>query len=113
GDMKKWIKKTFDDVNDVLSLYIRGQVLISTILATILFIGYLIIGLKFALLLPVFAFFMNMIPFIGPWIAFIPALLIWFFQGPMLVICVSLISLIAQHTSSSLITPNTIVRQLI
>src|SRR5699024_1026617 len=43
GDMKKWIKKTFDDVNDVLSLYIRGQVLISTILATILFIGYLII----------------------------------------------------------------------
>ena len=112
GEMKNWIKKTFADVNDVLSLYIRGQVLISTILATILFIGYLIIGLKFALLLAVFAFFMNIIPFIGPWIAFIPALVIGFFQDPMLVIWVSLTTLIAQQTDSNLITPNIMGRQL-
>src|SRR5699024_12006928 len=75
-------------------------------------IGYLIIGLKFALLLAVFAFFMNIIPFIGPWIAFIPALLIGFFQDPMLVIWVSLITLIAQQTDSNLITPNIMGRQL-
>src|SRR5699024_10948472 len=55
GEMKKLIKLTFDVVYDVLSIYVREQVLISTILATILFIGYLIIGLKFALLLAVFA----------------------------------------------------------
>src|SRR5699024_11406699 len=110
-DMKKWIKKTFDDVNDVLSLYIRGQVLISTILATILFIGYLIIGLKFALLLAVFAFFMNIIPFIGPWIAFIPALLIGFFQDPMFVFLASLITLIAHQPDSNLLTPHIIVCQ--
>src|SRR5699024_12635757 len=78
GDMKKWIKKTFDDVNDILSIYIRGQVLISTILATILFIGYLIIGLKFALLLAVFAFFLNIIPFIGQLFSLILALLLGF-----------------------------------
>ena len=106
GDMKKWVAKTFSDVNDVLSLYIRGQVLISSILAVMLYIGYLIIGLKFALLLAVFAFFMNIIPFIGPWIAFIPALVIGFFQDPMMVIWVSLTTLIAQQTDSNLITPN-------
>src|SRR5699024_1949112 len=104
GDMKKWIKKTFDDVNDVLSLYIRGQVLISTILATILFICYLIMGLKFALLLAVFASFMNIMPFLGPWIAFIPSLLIGFFLDPMLVIWVSLMTLLAEHTDSTFIT---------
>jgi len=106
GEVKRWIKKTFTDVNDVLSLYIRGQVLISTILATLLYIGYLIIGLNFALLLAIFAFFMNIIPFIGPWIAFIPALVIGFFQDPVMVIWVSLITLIAQQTDSNLITPN-------
>src|SRR5699024_5259521 len=80
GERKKWVNKTLNDVDNVLSAYIRGQLLISTILATMLFIGYLIIGLNFALLLSVFALFMNVIPFIGPWIAFIPALLIAFFQ---------------------------------
>jgi predicted PurR-regulated permease PerM len=106
GKTKEWIEKTFTDVNEVLSLYIRGQVLISTILALLLFIGYLSIGLNFALLLAVFAFFMNIIPFIGPWIAFIPALVIGFFQDPILVIWISLITLAANQIDSNLITPN-------
>jgi len=106
GERKKWVNKTLNDVDNVLSAYIRGQLLISTILATMLFIGYLIIGLNFALLLSVFALFMNVIPFIGPWIAFIPALLIAFFQDPMLLIWVSLVTLIAQQTDANLITPN-------
>jgi len=106
GETKKWITKTLLDIDEVLSLYIRGQILISMILATLLFIGYAIIGLNFALLLSVFALFMNVIPFIGPWIAFIPALIIGFFQDPMMVVWVSLTTLIAQQTDSNLITPN-------
>lgn len=106
GDTKKWVKKTIRDIDDVLSLYIRGQILISSILATLLFIGYYLIGLNFALLLSAFAFFMNIIPFIGPWVAFIPALVIAYFQDPMMVIWVSLITLVAQQTDANLITPN-------
>src|SRR5690625_2829787 len=106
GDMKKWIEKTLNDIDNVLSLYIRGQVLVSVILAILLLIGYSIIGLKFALLLSVFALFMNIIPFIGPWIAFIPALLIGLFQDPSLVIWESLVTLIAQQIDANLITPN-------
>lgn len=106
GETKKWVHKTFSDIDDVLSLYIRGQILISSILAIMLFIGYYFIGLNFALLLAVFAFFMNVIPFIGPWIAFIPALLIAFFQDPIMVVWVSLITLVAQQTDANLITPN-------
>ena len=90
----------------MLNLYIRGQLLISTILATLLYIGYLIIDLNFALLLSVFALFMNVIPFIGPWIAFIPALIIGIFQDPMMIIWVSLTTLIAQQIDSNVITPN-------
>lgn len=106
GETKKWITKTLTDIDEVLSLYIRGQILISAILATLLYIGYAIIGLNFALLLSVFAFFMNVIPFIGPWIAFIPALIIGLFQDPMMAVWVSLTTLIAQQTDSNLITPN-------
>ncbi|MEI3607921.1 AI-2E family transporter [Pseudogracilibacillus sp. SE30717A] len=106
GETKSWLTKTLKDIDEVLSLYIRGQILISTILATLLFIGYLIIDLNFALLLSVFALFMNVIPFIGPWIAFIPALIIGVIQDPMMVVWVSLTTLIAQQIDSNLITPN-------
>ncbi|HLR72651.1 MAG TPA: AI-2E family transporter [Pseudogracilibacillus sp.] len=112
GERKTWVKKTLNDIDDVLNLYIRGQVLISTILATLLYIGYSIIGLNFALLLVVFAFFMNIIPFIGPWIAYFPALIIALFQDPIMAIWVSIITLIAQQTDANLITPNIMGRTL-
>lgn len=107
GEKKAWVKKTLNDIDTVLRTYIQGQLLISFLLAVIMFIGYLIIGLDYALLLVIFAFFMNVIPFIGPWIAFMPALIIGFIQGPpQMIIWVSLVTLVAQQTDSNLITPN-------
>lgn len=107
GKQKDWVKKTLHDIDTVLRTYIQGQLLISFLLAVIMYIGYLIIGLEYSLLLVIFAFFMNVIPFIGPWIAFTPALIIGFIQGPpQMVIWVSVITLIAQQTDSNLITPN-------
>lgn len=106
GETKAWLTKTLKDIDEVLRLYIQGQILISFILALMLFIGYWAVGLNFALLLAVFAFFMNIIPFIGPWIAYMPALIISLIQDPMLVIWVSLITLVANQIDANLITPN-------
>lgn len=107
GKQQDWVKKTLHDIDTVLRTYIQGQLLISFLLAVIMYIGYLIIGLEYSLLLVIFAFFMNVIPFIGPWIAFTPALIIGFIQGPpQMVIWVSLVTLVAQQTDSNLITPN-------
>ncbi len=106
GERQVWVKKTLRDIDAVLRAFIQGQLLISLILAIIMLIGYFSIGLDYTLLLVIFAFFMNMIPFIGPWIAFTPALIIAFFQDPQLVIWVSLITLVAQQIDSNLITPN-------
>ncbi len=108
GKRQVWIKKTLQDINIVLRTYIQGQLLISLILASIMFAGYLSIGLEYALLLAIFAFFMNVIPIIGPWIAFAPALIIAFLDPDpqKMVIWVCVITLVAQQTDSNLITPN-------
>jgi predicted PurR-regulated permease PerM len=106
GTKREWIKKTLNDIDTVLRSYIQGQLLISFLLALLLFIGYMIIGLDYALLLVIFALFMNLIPFIGPWIAVVPALIIAFVQDPKLVIWVGVVTLVAQQIDSNLITPN-------
>ncbi|MBQ0139150.1 MAG: AI-2E family transporter [Kurthia sp.] len=106
GRRREWVKKTLTDVNEVLKNYVQGQLLISFFLASMMFIGYLIIGLDYALLLVIFAFFMNIIPFIGPWIAFIPALILGFLDSPMTALWVCVVTLVAQQIDSNFITPN-------
>ncbi|MCP1146326.1 AI-2E family transporter [Lysinibacillus endophyticus] len=106
GERRTWVKETLSDIDDVLRNYVQGQVLISLILAAMMFIGYLIIDLEYALLLSIFAFFMNMIPFIGPWISLAPAVVIALIQDPILVVWVGVITLVAQQLESNLITPN-------
>ncbi|QPQ28999.1 AI-2E family transporter [Lysinibacillus sp. JNUCC 51] len=106
GERREWVKKTLSEIDDVLRSYIQGQLQISFLLALIMYVGYLIIGLDYSLLLVIFAFFMNMIPFIGPWIAFTPALIVAIVQDPVLVIWVSVVTLVAQQIDSNFITPN-------
>ena len=106
GERREWIKDTLEQIDKVLRSYVQGQVMISLLLATMMFIGYLIIGLEYALLLTIFAFFMNMIPFIGPWASLVPAVIVALLQDPVLVIWVCVVTLIAQQVESNLITPN-------
>jgi len=106
GERRTWVKDTLADIDNVLRNYVQGQVLISLILATMMYFGYVIIELEYALLLALFAFFMNMIPFIGPWISLAPALVIAVIQDPILIVWVAVITLVAQQIESNLITPN-------
>lgn len=106
GERREWVKKTLSEIDGVLRSYIQGQLQISFLLALIMFVGYLMMGLEYSLLLVIFAFFMNMIPFIGPWIAFAPAVVVAVIQDPVLVIWVSVVTLVAQQIDSNFITPN-------
>ncbi|TQR34211.1 AI-2E family transporter [Lysinibacillus sphaericus] len=112
GERREWVKKTLSEIDGVLRSYIQGQLQISFLLAAIMYVGYLIIGLEYSLLLVIFAFFMNMIPFIGPWIAFTPALIVAVMQDPVLVIWVSVVTLVAQQIDSNFITPNVMGKSL-
>jgi predicted PurR-regulated permease PerM len=112
GKQREWIKKTLHDIDTVLRSYIQGQLLISFLLAVLLFIGYLIIGLEYALLLAIFGLFMNLIPFIGPWISAVPAIIIGFIQDPKIGIFAAIVMVIAQQVESNLITPNVMGKSL-
>ena len=106
GTFKQFLSELMSDIDSTLRAFIQGQMLVSFILCIILYIGYAIIGLDYALLLAIFALFMNLIPFIGPWVAFLPAALLALIQDPIMFVWVSLITLIAQQIESNLVTPN-------
>lgn len=98
-------RKILSDMDAALSSYIKGQVLISVFVGVIVYIGYLIIGIDYSLILALVTMFTNVIPFIGPLIGTIPALVVGFIESPMMVVKVLIVAVIAQQLEGNLISP--------
>ncbi|OZS76851.1 AI-2E family transporter [Tetzosporium hominis] len=112
GERKTWIRKTLADIDETLKTYIQGQLLVSFLVGVMLLIGYWIIDLDYALLLALFGMLTNVIPFLGPYLAVIPAMIIAFIQDPIMAVWVAIIMLVAQQIESNLITPNVMGKSL-
>ncbi|MGO3050279.1 AI-2E family transporter [Staphylococcus casei] len=112
GDRKVFVVELLEDLDHTVKSYIQGQVTVSIILGVILYIGYSIVGLNYTLLLVMFACVANMIPFLGPWMAFAPAAIIAIIQSPTIFIWVCIITLIAQQLEGNVITPNVMGKSL-
>lgn len=65
-------------MDEALSSYIQGQVIVACFVGALAYIGYLILGLPYALILGLTALFTNFIPFIGPWIGTAPGVIVGF-----------------------------------
>lgn len=100
------IRSLFQKIDSVLSSFIQGQLFVSFCVGVLLYIGYLIIGLDYALILALFGLVTNVIPYLGPFIAVTPALIVGAIQDPMNLIWVSIIMIVAQQIESNLISPN-------
>lgn len=63
---REHVKNILKDMDMTISTYIQGQMLVSVIVVVLLYIGYLIIGLNYSLVLAMFGMFTNVIPFLVP-----------------------------------------------
>ncbi len=77
-----------------------------------LYIGYIIIDLDYSLSLALFGLVMNFIPFLGPFLSAIPAIIVGFFQEPMLAVWATVVMVVAQQIESNFISPNVMGRAL-
>jgi predicted PurR-regulated permease PerM len=98
-------KEILTQMDSTISSYIQGQVLVSTCVGTLLLIGYLVIGIDYALLLAIAAMFTNVIPYLGPILATIPAVFVAMADSPMMVLYVLIVMTIAQQIESNFISP--------
>ena len=86
--------------------WMQGQFLLGVIVAVLLYLGLMILGIKNALLLSVFAGFMEIIPIFGPILSSIPAILMAFVGGGFTsVVLVSGLYVIVQQFENHLIYP--------
>jgi predicted PurR-regulated permease PerM len=105
-------KAILSDMNKALSTYVQGQVIVSLCVGIMIYIGYLIIGIEYSLILALIAMLTNVIPFVGPFIGIIPALIVGFIESPMMLLKVIIVVVIAQQIESNLISPQIMGRAL-
>lgn len=102
---RKSIIELLDEINLQVSQYIRGQLTVAFFVAILFVIGFSVVGLKFALTLGILAGFLNLIPYLGSFLAMIPALVIAAFVSPIMLIKVIVVFIVEQTIEARLISP--------
>ncbi|MCB2352513.1 AI-2E family transporter [Clostridium estertheticum] len=103
------LNKTLFEINDIISSFIRGQLLDGLIVGLISSIGLSIIGLDFAFLIGLTAGIANIIPYVGPLIGCIPAIIIGLLSpNPIMAVWAVLLLLAVQQLDSAVISPKVV-----
>ncbi|PAK50757.1 AI-2E family transporter [Paenibacillus sp. 7541] len=100
------------EIDSALKGFIVGRVIVNFALGVLMYVGFLIIGLPYALLLTVVAVIANFIPFIGAIVSSIPIIIIGLIQSPSTAIWSLVIILVAQQIQDNLIGPYIFGKQL-
>ncbi len=89
--------------------YLRSRLIQTIIISIIASIGYWILGLRFALLIGIIAGLANLIPYIGPFIGAIPAIIVVFLESRFglgwSLLAVIMLTLVIQIIDNAIITP--------
>ncbi|MBL1434085.1 AI-2E family transporter [Candidatus Wolfebacteria bacterium] len=89
-----------------IGLWMQGQILLSFIIGILVYLGLMILGVPYALLLAVFAAVLELIPMFGSIIAAIPALIVAFVDGgASLALIVGGLFLVVNQFQANLIYP--------
>lgn len=105
----KRINRTLLEINTIISRFIRGQLLDGLLVAIISTIGLSIVGIDFAFLIGFTAGIANVIPYVGPIIGCIPAIIVGVLSpNPMMAVWAVLVLLAVQQLDSAVISPKVV-----
>ena len=99
------VGKILTDVNQQLSNYVRGQITVAVIVAIMFIIFFKIIGLRYAVTLGISAGVLNLVPYLGSFLAMIPALVLGLIAGPIMLLKVIIVFIVEQTIEGRFVSP--------
>ncbi|MGH7776725.1 MAG: AI-2E family transporter [Candidatus Dormibacterales bacterium] len=99
------IRLVEETISQVLGAYIRSQLIMAALMGASAGIGCWILGVKYPAVIGVLAFFAELVPMIGPFLAAIPAMLIAVFHSFGLMVEVTFFFLGMQTLENNVVRP--------
>ena len=111
--ISQWVPDTYRDktlnvvttIQRKLGLWLLGQLILSLTIFLVTFIVLSILNVNLALALAALAGLLEIVPFLGPFIAAIPAILVAFTQSPTLALFVAVLYLLIQKAEGYVLVP--------
>jgi predicted PurR-regulated permease PerM len=99
------LRQVLYEMGHVLRRWMVGQSLLALCVGLLVGIGLLVLGAPFAVALALLAGLMEFIPYIGPFVAAVPAILVGFAESPQLALWIALLFLAVQSIESYVLAP--------
>jgi predicted PurR-regulated permease PerM len=104
-DKRALLAQAMDESENALRLWLKGQLLAMLVIGVMTGMGLWLLGVPSWLVLGILAGFFEFIPFAGPILSAIPAVLIALVQSPELALWTALMYVFVQHSEAYLIQP--------
>ena len=98
------------EIDTALGNYVRGQFIVCVIVGVFAYMGYMVIGMPYALLLAIVAAF-NVVPYLGPFLGAAPAVVMASTVSIKMVLMV-IVNAMCQVLESNVISPQVVGRTL-
>ena len=98
-------RRLWQDINHVIWQFIRGDLVIAVIVGTLIGVGVKLVGMEYALLIGLICGIFDLIPYFGPVIGAVPAILLALTHSPGMALKVGLIIFVVQQLEGNLISP--------
>lgn len=95
----------FERIGEKLGLWMRGQLILMSIVGLLDIAGLLILGIPYALTLGVWAGLTEIIPYVGPILGAIPAVLLALSLSPLKALLVVVVFIIVQQIEAQVLVP--------
>ncbi len=102
---KERLENFFIELDLKMGDYIRGQSLVCVLVGVTSYVGYIITGTPDALLLAIFVAVLNVIPYVGPLIALVPAWMVAMNHSWSMVLSVTIVNFICQMIEGYIVSP--------
>lgn len=103
---RKDVNYILKNMDEQVGSYIQGQIIVATCIGILLYIGYLIIGLDYAIILALIAAVTSVVPYLGPTIAISPAIIIAIVHSPFMLLKLAIVWVSVQFLEGNFISPN-------
>ncbi len=105
AEYQPFVNQLFTKIRDKLGYWLRGQLLIMFVIGALDFIALSVLGIPYALVLALFAGLVEVVPFIGPNVSVLPAIVIAFSVSPVHAILVTAAYFVIQQLESNFLAP--------
>lgn len=98
-------RKLFLEIDDSMSLFVRGRIIMAIYVGVVTAIILLILRIDFALLIGFITGIADIIPYIGPFLGFLPAAFFAYLDSPLKALWVSILFILIQWVENNILAP--------